>query len=207
MHTGRSTHFFSSFSHFYFPASGQAVVAGFVPSSPRFLPSMFIAHRVQQSHCSSILHRVLLTHALALSASQFVHKKKSQRFYTSMHSRGLELTKLTYTRLEDNLIRHRGDRSTLLSTSSSYEVSSTNPWMMPWLSVVRQVHEYYAEFCAVNEDFFSANCPETLQLALPRPPAAAKTLFARNREAILSVLLALKKKPSAIRYAVSSAKP
>ena len=28
----------------------------------------------------------------------------------SMHSAGLELTKLTYTRLEDNLIRHRGDR-------------------------------------------------------------------------------------------------
>ena len=41
----------------------------------------------------------LLTHALALSASQFVHKKKSQRIYTSMHSAGLELTKLTYTRL------------------------------------------------------------------------------------------------------------
>ena len=27
-----------------------------------------------------------------------------------MHPAGLELTKLTYTRLEDNLIRHRGDR-------------------------------------------------------------------------------------------------
>ena len=27
-----------------------------------------------------------------------------------MHSVGLELTKLTYTRLEDNLIRHGGDR-------------------------------------------------------------------------------------------------
>ena len=27
-----------------------------------------------------------------------------------MHSAGLELTKLTYARLEDNLIRHRGDR-------------------------------------------------------------------------------------------------
>ena len=27
-----------------------------------------------------------------------------------MHSAGLELTKLAYTRLEDNLIRHRGDR-------------------------------------------------------------------------------------------------
>ena len=56
----------------------------------------FIAHRVQQSHCSSIFHRVLLTHALALSASQFVHKKKSPRIYTSMHSGGFELTKLTY---------------------------------------------------------------------------------------------------------------
>ena len=95
------------FAHFHFPASGQAVVTGVIPSPPRFLPSIFIAHRVQQSHCSSIVHRVLLTHALALSASQFVHKKKSQRIYTSMHSAGLELTKLTYTRLEDNLIRHR----------------------------------------------------------------------------------------------------
>ena len=97
------------FSRFYFPASGQAVVTGVVPSFPRFLPSIFIAHRVQQSHCSSIFHRMLPTHALALSASQFVHKKKSQRIYTSMHSAGLELTKLIYTRLDDNLIRHRGD--------------------------------------------------------------------------------------------------
>ena len=102
--------FFFFLAHFHFPASGQAVVTGVVPSPPRFLRSIFIAHRVQQSHCSSIAHRVLLTHALALSASQFVHKKKPQRIYTSMHSAGLELTKLTYTSLEDNLIRHRGDR-------------------------------------------------------------------------------------------------
>ena len=71
---------------------------------------------------------MLLTHALALSASQFVHKKKSPRIYTRMHSGGLELARLTcslyhgpnnswsaflflhYTRLEDNLMRHRGDR-------------------------------------------------------------------------------------------------
>ena len=86
------------------------MVTGVVPSSPRSLPSIFIAHSVQQSHCSSIFHRVLLTHALALSASQLVRKKKSPRMYTSMHSGGFELTKLTYTRLEDNLIRHRGDR-------------------------------------------------------------------------------------------------
>ena len=81
------------------------------PFSPPVLAFFFfIAHRVQQSHRSSIIHRVLLTHALAFSASQFVHKKKSPRIYTSMHSGGFELTKLTYTRLEDNLIRHRDDR-------------------------------------------------------------------------------------------------
>ena len=98
------------FAHIYFPASGQAVVTGVVPSPPRFMPSIFIARRVQQSRCSSIFHRVLLAHALAFSASQFVRKKKSPRICTSMHSGGSKLTKLAYTWLEDNLIRHRGDR-------------------------------------------------------------------------------------------------
>ena len=80
---------------------------GVVPPPPRFLPSTFITHRVQKSHCSSIFYRVLLTHALALSASQFVRKKKSQRKYTSMHSAGLEVTKPTYhTRLEDTNLIH-----------------------------------------------------------------------------------------------------
>ena len=79
--------------------------------SPGSSLHFFIAHRFQQSHCSSILHpMLLLTHALALSASQFARKKKSPRLDTSMHSGGFELTKLTYTRLEDNLIRHLGDR-------------------------------------------------------------------------------------------------
>ena len=86
------------------------MVTSVVPSPSRFLPSIFIAQRVEHSHCSSIFHRMLLTHALALSASQFEHKEKSRRIYTSMHSAGLKLTKLTYTRLEDSLIRHRGDR-------------------------------------------------------------------------------------------------
>ena len=82
---------------FTFQLLDKAVVTGVVPSSPLLLPSIFIAHRVQQSPCSSIFHRVLLiiTHALALSASQFVHKEKSQRICTSMHPAGLELTKLT----------------------------------------------------------------------------------------------------------------
>ena len=50
--------FFFFFSHTYipFPASGQAMVTGdVVPFPPRFLPSIFIAHRFQQPHCSSVL--------------------------------------------------------------------------------------------------------------------------------------------------------
>ena len=35
-------------------SSGQAVVTGVVPSPPRYVPSSFIAHRVHNSHCSSI---------------------------------------------------------------------------------------------------------------------------------------------------------
>ena len=128
----KGSFFLFLFSHFYFPVSGQAVVTGVVPSPPRFLPSIFIARRVQQSHCSSIFHRVLLTHALALSACQFVHKKKSQRIYTHMHSAGLKLTKLTYTRLEDNLIRHRGDWSRIQFADSpaNARVKRTNTFSL-----------------------------------------------------------------------------
>ena len=41
-----------------------------------------------------------------------------------MHSAGLELTKLTYTRLEDNLIRHRGDRALLSMAETVHEPKS-----------------------------------------------------------------------------------
>ena len=47
----------------------------------------------------------VLTHALVLSASQIVDKKKSKEYiHRSMHSGEFELTKLTYTKFEDNLI-------------------------------------------------------------------------------------------------------
>ena len=38
-----------------------------------------------------------------------------------MYSAGLELTKLTYTKLEDNLIRHRDDRLRL-QTYTRYDI-------------------------------------------------------------------------------------
>ena len=42
-----------------------------------------------------------------------------------MHSEGLELTKLTYTRFEHNLICHRGDR---LTNGISHQVLRTGAW-------------------------------------------------------------------------------
>ena len=60
------------------------------PFSPPGSCLQFFLSRIGFSifHCSSIFHRLLLTHALALSASQFVHKKKSQRIYMSMYALG-----------------------------------------------------------------------------------------------------------------------
>ena len=78
--------FFSS--HFYLPASGQAVVTGVVPCSPRFLPSIFIVHRVQQSHCSSMFHQVLLTHAFALPQVYLCTRTSPHEFIRVCSRRG-----------------------------------------------------------------------------------------------------------------------
>ena len=57
-----------------------------------------------------------LSNVVANSRSRAFHKsicaqeKVPSRICMSMHSGGLELAKLAYARLEDNLIRHRGDR-------------------------------------------------------------------------------------------------
>ena len=64
------------FSPFYFPASGEAVVTRCRPFSPPILAFNF--YRAHPTVRRFVLE-CLLTHALALSASQFVHKKKSLR--------------------------------------------------------------------------------------------------------------------------------
>ena len=73
----------------------------------------------------------LLTHALALSASQFVRKKKSPRIYTSTHSGGFELTKLAYARVEDNLIRHRGDWLFYIYNTECHSCSAILTFLTP----------------------------------------------------------------------------
>ena len=89
-------------SHFYFVSSlWTSYGLRCRPFSPRHVPSVLIAHRVQHSHCSLIFIECCY---LALCARQFVRKKKSRRIYTSMHSGGLELTQLL-SRHDDNLLR------------------------------------------------------------------------------------------------------
>ena len=74
---------FLFFSLFHFSASGQAVVTGVVPSSPG---SCLQFYRAQGSAIPLLVDfssSVLLTQALALSASQFVLKEKTLRIYTT----------------------------------------------------------------------------------------------------------------------------
>ena len=63
-------------------SSGQAVFTGVVPSSPRHVPSIFIAGLAFPLLVD--FHRMLLTHALVLSVSQLFMKEKVP---TSMYTR------------------------------------------------------------------------------------------------------------------------
>ena len=86
-------------------------VTGVVPSSPRFLPSVFIVHRVQQSHCSSIFSSsVANSRCRAFRKSICAREKVPTRSYEYALGGIRTHDKLTHTRLEDDLIRHRGDR-------------------------------------------------------------------------------------------------
>lgn len=67
--------------------------------------------------------------------------------------------------------------------------------------VVRQVNEYFADVLAINEDLFQLGVDNSLILSSgsARTPKA-NVIFERNVQGLLSVLLALKRRPSQIRY-------
>jgi vacuolar protein sorting-associated protein 45 len=70
--------------------------------------------------------------------------------------------------------------------------------------VVKQVQEYYADFLAVNEDFFHLGIENSLMLSSRTRTLETSLLFERNLNGLLSVFLALKKRPSQIRYQAAS---
>mmetsp|Transcript_8333 Transcript_8333/g.13509 ORF Transcript_8333/g.13509 Transcript_8333/m.13509 type:complete len:580 (-) Transcript_8333:67-1806(-) len=70
--------------------------------------------------------------------------------------------------------------------------------------VVRQVQEYYADFVAVNEDLVTLNQRHALTLLQETASVSGETQLSQNVAAVLSLLLALKKKPSQIRFPARS---
>jgi vacuolar protein sorting-associated protein 45 len=71
--------------------------------------------------------------------------------------------------------------------------------------VVRQVQEYYADYLAINEDFFHLNLENSMSLSSPLSRTLQSgQILGRNVQGVLSVLLSLKRRPSQIRYQASS---
>lgn len=70
--------------------------------------------------------------------------------------------------------------------------------------VVRQVQEYYADYCVVNEDFFHLRQEKSILLSSPSRTMESGKIFDRNVQGILSLLLSIKRRPSQIRFQESS---
>lgn len=70
--------------------------------------------------------------------------------------------------------------------------------------IIKQVHEYYADFVPVNEDFFQLGVTGSLGLSSPIRNLKTDQIFERNVNGLLSVLLATKRKPCQIRYQANS---
>ena len=85
--------------------SGQAVVTGSVPSSPRYVPSIFIAHRVQHSHCSSIFIECCWLTLSRFPLINFLCKKKSLRVCALGENL---IREIDFSRHQDNLPSHPG---------------------------------------------------------------------------------------------------
>ena len=67
--------------------------------------------------------------------------------------------------------------------------------------IVMQVQEYYADYLAINDEFFHLGIDNSLMLSSPASNSKeAKPIFDRNVKGILSALLSMKKKPFTIRY-------
>jgi vacuolar protein sorting-associated protein 45 len=69
--------------------------------------------------------------------------------------------------------------------------------------VVKQVHEFYGDFIAVNEDLFTLNMDRSLHLTVPTALASAPDstpMVAQSVQGVLAMLLSMKVEPSQIRF-------
>jgi vacuolar protein sorting-associated protein 45 len=71
------------------------------------------------------------------------------------------------------------------------------------LEVVKQVQEFYADFLAINEDLVTLNSRDAIAMTVTAGTSWARDhapLYQRHKDGLASLLLALKRKPAAIRY-------
>lgn len=66
--------------------------------------------------------------------------------------------------------------------------------------VIKQVQEYYADLMAVNEDLFHLGIEGSLSLSSSAQTVQSGLIFERNVNGVIAALLALKRRPSQIRY-------
>lgn len=67
--------------------------------------------------------------------------------------------------------------------------------------LIMQVHEYYGDYLAVNEEFFHLGIENSLLLSSSYSRSVeAVSVYERNVNGVLSVLLSMKRSPSLIRY-------
>mmetsp|Transcript_20546 Transcript_20546/g.31671 ORF Transcript_20546/g.31671 Transcript_20546/m.31671 type:complete len:603 (+) Transcript_20546:15-1823(+) len=72
---------------------------------------------------------------------------------------------------------------------------------------VRQVQEFYGDFVPINEDLLTLQCRHTLAMTVAAGTSWAQNhahLYERNLRGLQGMLLSLRRKPSAIRYAANS---
>lgn len=68
---------------------------------------------------------------------------------------------------------------------------------------IKQVQEFYGDFCPINEDLVTLQCRHTLAMTMAAGTSWAQNhvhLYDRNLQGLQSMLLALKRQPSAIRF-------
>lgn len=74
--------------------------------------------------------------------------------------------------------------------------------------LVKQVHEFYADYLPIHDDLITLNCRNTIPMTVSAGTAWARDhahLYERNRQGMEAILLSLKRQPTAIRYQGSSA--
>ena len=66
--------------------------------------------------------------------------------------------------------------------------------------IVMQVHEYYADYLVINEDFFHFGIPNSISLSTRNTNMESGQVLDRHVSGLLSVLLSLKRRPAQVRH-------